>query len=198
MSVPGAASKDLVTPGLRVGSSDTHCSGTGVYEADGALFATLVGVLTAGPPENGGTRPTLSVARSGASTNDMLASLPVIGATVSARITRITPRAAHAELLATDGVPLRDVFKGTIRQQDVRLTEIDTVDIYKCFRPGDVVAAEIVSLGDRHSYFLSTAKNELGVVYATSESGEVMVPVSWEKMKCPKSNVSEPRKVARQ
>jgi exosome complex component CSL4 len=198
MSVQRVAENALVTPGLRVGSSEAHCPGTGVYEADGALFATLVGVLTVGPPENGDRRPTLSVAHSGANANGLLASLPTIGATVSARITRTTPRAAHAELLAAKGVPLRDVFKGTIRQQDVRQTEIDTVDIYKCFRPGDVVVAEIISLGDRHSYFLSTAKNELGVVYATSGTGEVMVPVSWEKMECPKSKVSEPRKVARQ
>ncbi len=32
--------------------------------------------------------------------------------------------------------------------------------------------AEVISLGDARSYYLSTAKNELGVVYATSIAGE--------------------------
>ena len=33
------------------------------------------------------------------------------------------------------------------------------------------VRAEVVSLGDARSYFLSTARNELGVVYAKSVEG---------------------------
>ena len=48
----------------------------------------------------------------------------------------------------------------------MRATEVDKLDIYDCFRPGDVIKAEVVSLGDARSYFLSTAKNELGVVNA--------------------------------
>ena len=30
--------------------------------------------------------------------------------------------------------------------------------MYDCFRPGDVVRAEVISLGDARSYYLSTAK----------------------------------------
>lgn len=57
------------------------------------------------------------------------------------------------------------------RKQDVRLTEVDSVDVTKCFRPGDVVIAEIISLGDARTYYLSVARNDLGVVYATSTAG---------------------------
>lgn len=46
------------------------------------------------------------------------------------------------------------------------------VELYSCFRPGDLVRAEVISLGDSRSYYLSTAKNDLGVVYAKSLSGE--------------------------
>lgn len=45
--------------------------------------------------------------------------------------------------------------------------------IGECFRLGDIVKAKVVSLGDARSYYLSTAANELGVVYATSEDGEL-------------------------
>ena len=43
--------------------------------------------------------------------------------------------------------------------------------MYECFRPGDIVLADVLSLGDARSYFLSTAKNELGVVHAKSLAG---------------------------
>lgn len=45
------------------------------------------------------------------------------------------------------------------------------VEIYSSFRPGDIDIAEVLSLGDARSYYLSTAKNELGVVYAKSVAG---------------------------
>ena len=88
-------------------------------------------------------------------------------------------------------------YSGIIRAQDVRATEIDKVLLHTSFRPGDVLRAEVLSLGDSRSYFLSTAKNELGVVYAKSLAGEAMVPVSWQEMQCPRTRVVEPRKVAK-
>lgn len=54
----------------------------------------------------------------------------------------------------------------------MRATQIDQVCLPDCFRPGDLVIAEVISLGDVRSYYLTTAKNELGVVYAESMAGE--------------------------
>jgi exosome complex component CSL4 len=48
--------------------------------------------------------------------------------------------------------------------------------MFNCFRPGDIVRAEVISLGDSRSYYLSTAKNELGVVYAKSLAGGPALP----------------------
>jgi len=56
------------------------------------------------------------------------------------------------------------------------------------FRPGDVVRAVVISLGDQGGYYLSTAGNELGVVLAWSSGGgdesggRELVPVSWREM----------------
>lgn len=69
--------------------------------------------------------------------------------------------------------------------------------MYKCFRPGDIIRAKVISLGDAHSYILSTAENELGVIFAESEAGAAMVPVSWCHMQCPKTKAKENRKVAK-
>ncbi|RYR38754.1 hypothetical protein Ahy_A09g043936 isoform A [Arachis hypogaea] len=83
------------------------------------------------------------------------------------------------------------------RQQDVRATEIDKVDMHLSFHPGDIVKALVLSLGDSRAYFLSTAKNELGVVSAESIAGACMVPVSWTEMQCPLTGQIENRKVAK-
>jgi exosome complex component CSL4 len=83
------------------------------------------------------------------------------------------------------------------RQQDVRATEIDKVDMHQSFHAGDIVRAMVLSLGDARAYYLSTAKNELGVVSAESAAGETMVPISWTEMQCPLSGQTEQRKVAK-
>ena len=81
--------------------------------------------------------------------------------------------------------------------QDVRAAEKDKVKIYNSFRPGDIVKAEVISLGDARSYVLSTAKNELGVIFATSVAGATMIPISWQEMQCPKTKSIELRKCAK-
>ncbi|XP_056004645.1 exosome complex component CSL4-like isoform X2 [Ostrea edulis] len=113
------------------------------------------------------------------------------------KITNVNPRFCKCMILSVGRIPLKEPFRGQIRKEDVRATEKDKVEMYKCFRPGDIVVARVLSLGDAHSYLLSTAENELGVVMATSEAGAVLEPISWCKMKCPKTLTEEFRKVAK-
>ena len=51
-------------------------------------------------------------------------------------------------------------------------------------------------MGDQTNYYLSTAKNELGVVLAVSEAGNTMQPVSWKEFRDPETGATELRKVA--
>jgi len=55
----------------------------------------------------------------------------------------------------------------------------------------------LISFGDKKSYYISTAQNEFGVIFAKSVAGATMVPISWESMQCPKTKVIESRKVAK-
>jgi exosome complex component CSL4 len=74
-----------------------------------------------------------------------------------------------------------------------------------------------ISLGDTRSYFVTTARNDLGVIFATSEAGQNIVvplvldsnsvtlpltgatlePISWQEMRCPKTGKVEKRKCAK-
>jgi len=126
--------------------------------------------------------------------------LPEVGTTVLGKITRTAPRQATLSILAlgaTGEHVLKEPFPALIRQQDIRATEIDKVKVNESFRVGDVVRAVVISLGDERSYYLSTAKNEFGVVLAVSEGGNQMFPVSWKEFQDPVLGARELRKVAK-
>lgn len=95
-------------------------------------------------------------------------------------------------------IDIGEAYRGIIRTQDVRSTERDKVKIVECFKPGDLVKAVVLSLGDGSNYYLTTARNDLGVVFAKSEggAGELMVAIDWETMVCEKTGVVERRKCA--
>lgn len=85
-------------------------------------------------------------------------------------------------------------FKGLIRSVDIRSTERDKVKTWQCFQPGDIIRAQIISLGDGINYYLSTAKNNLGVVLARSssennglDSGKLLYALDWQTMIVPET-----------
>ncbi|KAI1501090.1 hypothetical protein F5X99DRAFT_409402 [Biscogniauxia marginata] len=150
--------------------------------------------------------PTISVLRAASSSSSSSTSppgkerrevLPEVNNVVLCRVTRITPRQATVAILVVGDTVLEAEWQGLIRVQDVRATEKDRVKIYESFRPGDIVRAQVISLGDQANYYLSTASNELGVIMATSEAGNTMYPVSWKEYKDPETGLGESRKVAK-
>ncbi|XP_032808375.1 exosome complex component CSL4 isoform X2 [Petromyzon marinus] len=178
-------------PGERLCSAEECREGSGTYSRHGYLFASLAGYGRR-RTDDSGLLPVMEVVRD---TNTQL--VPEIGVIVTGKISSINPRFARCQILFVGSTPLKGIFRGTIRKEDVRATEKDKVEIYKSFRPGDIVLARVISLGDSQSYLLSTAENELGVVVGHSEAGAQMVPISWCEMQCPKTHAKEYRKVAR-
>ncbi|KAE8380893.1 exosome component EXOSC1/CSL4-domain-containing protein [Aspergillus bertholletiae] len=88
-------------------------------------------------------------------------------------------------------------FQALIRKEDVRAVEKDRVVMDEMFRVGDIVRGTVISLGDQSFYYLTTARNDLGVVMARSEAGNMMFPVSWKEMRDSVNGQAELRKVAR-
>ncbi|KAJ5587519.1 uncharacterized protein N7459_003284 [Penicillium hispanicum] len=88
-------------------------------------------------------------------------------------------------------------FQALIRKEDVRAVEKDRVVMDEMFRVGDIVRGSVISLGDQSFYYLTTARNDLGVVMARSDAGNMMFPVSWKEMRDPVTGAGEQRKVAR-
>ncbi|KAK9315395.1 hypothetical protein V1522DRAFT_401925 [Lipomyces starkeyi] len=150
--------------------------------------------------EKGGAdpRPRISVVRP-ASKGGSAGAVPDVDDVVLVRVLRINPRQANVAILVVgESNSSADEYGGIIRAQDVRETEKDKVKMQDCFKPGDIVRARVISLGDGTNYYLSTAANDFGVVFAISEaSGAPMYPVDWKSMRCPVSGSIEERKCAR-
>lgn len=182
-------------PGQLLGPTAANNIGDGTHIHGTQLCASVAGALTSTPSTTKSTKaPTVSVARPSG------ALLPEVGTLVLGKITRTTPRQASLSILAlgsTGSHVLKEPFPGIVRQQDIRATEIDKVKVAESFRVGDVVRAVVISLGDERSYYLSTARNELGVVMAVSEAGNQMVPVSWREFLDGETGMREARKVAK-
>ncbi|KAM6263889.1 exosome complex component CSL4 isoform 1-T1 [Spheniscus humboldti] len=152
-------------PGERLCSAEEATAGSGTYTRHGFVFSSLAGCLEKRSEDSG--PPVVSVVRDAESQL-----LPDVGAVVTCKVCSINSRFAKVHILYVGSTPLKSAFRGTIRREDIRATEKDKVEVYKSFRPGDIVLAKVISLGDAQSnYLLSTAENELGVVVARSEAG---------------------------
>ncbi|CAG8471736.1 2512_t:CDS:2 [Ambispora gerdemannii] len=167
----------LVTPGQRIGSAQEFKAGPGTYTRGNFIHASLFGQKTLEQPQaSEGQLPTLSIVR-----EKQRWAVPQVDSVITGKVIRITTKEAVVSIMVVD----------------VRATEKDKVKICDSFRPGDIIRAEVVCIGDARSYYLSTAKNELGVIYAQSVAGEAMMPISWQKMQCPKTKAIELRKCAK-
>lgn len=134
-------------------------------------------------------------------------SLPTTGQTVICRVTEIQPRQVIVEILFKEGSnEVLSGCRGVIRSRDIRALDTDALITYDSFRPTDLIKANIISLGDVRSYYLSTAKTHLGVIYCENVEGVgmVLIPPKDEfkttalvqYMKCPITGVIQPRKAA--
>jgi len=181
-----------VVPGLRIcASDDRHVSGPGTYSQHGYIYSSLVGEINL---VHGGDN-VVSVQVEGVGDKTVV---PAAGDIVTVRVLSCNPRFAKTHIVCVRDVVLSEPFRGQVRREDVRATEKDRVEMYRCFRPGDMLLARVLSLGDASAgYLLTTGEPELGVVIARSEVGAAMVPVSWTEMQCPRTYNKEYRKVAK-
>ncbi|KAL3900815.1 MAG: hypothetical protein SGCHY_001067 [Lobulomycetales sp.] len=176
----------FLTPGERIGASSSSELSSGTYERNGSIRATVVGYK-----RTKGTSVCVERKRVAKS------QIPKVGDVVLGTVVRVNERFATLMILVVGTISVKDSFQGIIRVQDIRAGEREKVQMYKCFLPGDVVRAKVISLGDSRSFYLSTAENELGVILAKSLGGNTMVPLDWERMVDPRTEQIEFRKCAK-
>lgn len=194
-----AKHSDLVVPGDFLGLVSEHKSGHGTYVRHGKIYSSFCGKVTIAPSTQESLStpneqlPLMSVCSHKKQSN----TIPYVSSRVICKVMNISEKQARVSIIIVEGTVLQEPLRGVIRKADVRAMEKDSVVIFHSFRPGDLVRARVISLGEGYQYVLSTAENELGVFAAHSESGATLVPVSWCEMQCSKTGLKEKRKVAK-
>lgn len=204
----------LVVPGQVLGSTTSYLPGPGTHVFENNILASIVGrsLITPAANKTNTSKPTISIPRynadSRARASASTGSLPKVGSIILGRVTRVQQRQLSASILSVDPSPA-DVlsysqitnddlqFQAVLRKEDVRTHEKDKIVINDMYRVGDIIRATVISLGDERNYYISTAGNEFGVVVATSENGNAMVPASWKEMRDVVTAKGESRKVAK-
>lgn len=70
--------------------------------------------------------------------------VPVAGDVVTARVLQVNQRSAKCSILCIGEHILEQNYRAMLRKEDVRATEKDRVEMYKSFRPGDIILARVV------------------------------------------------------
>ena len=150
--------------------------GPGTYQAGESVLASLAGTIALEDSERPGIQIVSVIPWNSHNATDTVIS---VGDEVVGLVTRIGMNQASVEIVAVQNKILKQRSRGSIRREDVRLTELDSLVMHECFRPGDIIRAAVISLGDARQYFLSTASRELGVLRAKNdETGNELVPIS--------------------
>jgi exosome complex RNA-binding protein Csl4 len=165
---------------LPSGAAGQVTAGSGVYVFQGRPVACLAGRLhvqlkdPAAKEVAAAIEVTVKPWDSNTSTNAVIE----IDDVVIARVTRVTVNQALVDIVAVGDHTLQQYARGTVRREDVRTGgDVDALVMHECFRPGDLLRAAVISLGDARQYFLSTSAPEWGVVWARSKAtGNVMIP----------------------
>ena len=199
--------ESTVVPGDRLGTIRQARPGIGTYVKGGHIYASLLGSLTIQEMESSEMDTTDNDEKKVNFVCSVQSSKPPatsqvlkIGQKVVGKVIRITPQNATVEIMVAEGVgPLRmPYFEGVIRSEDIStFQKTDSQPLLvNSFRPGDLVACRLISIGDARRYFLTTAETELGVIRA-HRKGVPMIPVSYKEMECPETGIREPRKCAK-
>ncbi|KAK5047132.1 hypothetical protein LTR84_007075 [Exophiala bonariae] len=201
-----------VVPGQVLGSTTSYLPGPGTHVYEDNILASIIGSSLITPAVNKTTKPTISIPRNNAANatraSAATGALPKVGSIILGRVTRVQQRQLSASILSVDPSP-SDIlsytqmtnddlqFQAVLRREDVRTHEKDKIVINEMYRVGDIIRASVISLGDERNYYISTAGNEFGVVVATSENGNAMIPASWKEMRDVVTAKGEGRKVAK-
>ena len=171
--------------------SSTCKGGAGTYLRGDYLCASVVGTAV---EHKSGTEEdiTVCITRPQASRT---VSFPRIGDIVVCKVVKVSLRQAFVDIIQVQGQDVVETFSGLIRSSDIRSSDIDAVEVHRCFKPRDIVRARVLSLGDQRPYYLTTAETELGVVSCKSNiTGSLLMPLDEKTVICKDTQEKEERK----
>lgn len=71
--------------------------------------------------------------------------VPAPGDIVTAIVTLVNQRFCKCSIKCVGDIVLTRPYRGILRKEDVRAIDKDRLEMYKCYRPGDIILARVVS-----------------------------------------------------
>lgn len=71
--------------------------------------------------------------------------VPAPGDIVTAMVTIVNQRFCKCSIKCIGDIVLTRPYRGILRKEDVRAIDKDRLEMYKCYRPGDIILARVVS-----------------------------------------------------
>ncbi len=173
-----SAASTVVVPGDRLCRSSDFTPGPGTYTRGVNVYASVTGVVVKEECGNRNSTNNSNTEKNMEEERETTQVLPLVyvkamkstqdqvievGDLILGRVTKVRSQLAFMEIICVGEVILRESAAGVVRKEDIRLRNRDSVVMGECFRPGDIVRAKVISLGDTRQYIVSTADAELGV-----------------------------------
>lgn len=73
--------------------------------------------------------------------------VPAPGDIVTAMVTVVNQRFCKCSIKCVGDIVLTRSYRGILRKEDVRAIDKDKIEMYKCYQPGDIILARVVSFG---------------------------------------------------
>jgi exosome complex component CSL4 len=72
--------------------------------------------------------------------------VPAPGDIITAMVTIVNQRFCKCTIKCIGDIILSRPYRGILRKEEVKATDKDKTEMYKSFRPGDIILARVVSL----------------------------------------------------
>lgn len=173
----------FVIPGDRLGVIEEFVSGSGTYVEHGTIYSNTSG------------RALLDMLNKKVSVYPMVhvASVPQAGNTVIGQVSDVRSKMAALRIFKIGKTPLSGFFTGILHISDTSFGYIETM--FEACKPGDIMRAKVI-INKNRTYHLSTADNNLGVLYAFCSRCGHILSSGKQAMRCPECGKIEKRKIA--
>lgn len=135
-----SSSEYYCVPGDRLCASDRATAGTGTYEKQNCIYASIAGAIqltTIDPTSNtADQKPVISVVRP-----DRSLAVPSVGSLAYCKVTNVTSRFVRCLIFAINNQPLKTPCHGRITRENIESINKDSVVCSTKFRPEDIVLA---------------------------------------------------------
>jgi len=182
MSRSERKSGQFVVPGAHLGVIEEFTPGPGTYVEQGTIRSKITG------------RTLLDMLNKRVSVYPLIqaASVPRTGSIVSGQVLEVKSKTAVLRILQVGKKSLSGFFTGVLHISDVSPSYVETM--FNACKTGDIMRAKVISDKNR-TFYLSTAENNLGVIYAfCSQCGHVLL-LRRQSMRCSRCGNVEKRKV---